>query len=185
MHCNLTGSHSRHTFVVQHTYIHTVLFIISVQCVANGLIRQQRRWQTDYNHEVPRAEKTYYKDGTGWSEWQGAVVALGTLICHHSKTVWQGRTRLWSFSLLLFQGFQARLLYSIFTHILPSFILPQLFLLPLVWAVQSAEFAAWLRWDNGVWHCFLVPVWIFCISAVYLCHLNLAFCPTDSSSQAL
>lgn len=35
--------------------------------------------------------------------------------------------------------------------------------------------AARLRWDNGVWHCFLVPVWIFCISAVYRCHLNLAF----------
>lgn len=32
-----------------------------------------------------------------------------------------------------------------------------------------------MRWDNGVWPCFPLRRWIVCISAVYHCHLNLAF----------
>ena len=41
-----------------------------------------------------------------------------------------------------FRGFEARLLQSIFTRILPSFILLQLFLLPLIQTAQSAELPA-------------------------------------------
>ncbi len=131
MHFNLKGSHFKCMIVIK---FHSVCHYCSLCCKQSNEIGVNVVYKKSPITEI----HTQGYDRLKWVT--KCCYCSWNISCHHLK-LWQGRGSLWSFS-VLFQGFEARLLYSIFTHILPSFIFLLLFLLPLIRTVQSEELQA-------------------------------------------